>query len=155
MMYLNDLFLSLLAASIHYFLLDCVHEMNYCHHLYGLQFPWLQCPIAGVKGEIWPKERSGWNQRVGRLNVPLILQTHLVRMRRVHKDILYVQSVKGEDALWTHTVPLHFEFQTRLLACDITVGHAGEGCGSIRTEDDSNLCLGVGPNLPFLQKQNK
>lgn len=107
--------------------------------------------MAGCKGEVRAEECSGRCEGKGGLDISLIGQADLVRMCRAHKHILHVQSVEGEDALWTQAVTLDLERQARLPARDITVGHSGEGGGCVGVEYHRDLGLGVGPNLTLLQ----
>ncbi len=118
-------------------------------HLYSLETLCSNSTATGHKVELWTKQRGGRDQCKGGINLTHIPKYHLIRVGGVYKYTLYVQSIEGELALWTHAISLQLQRQSSLFSCHITVSHPRAMAAGVGMEEHCDLNLGARPDLTF------
>ena len=112
-------------------------------------------PLARVEGEARTEEGATGQEAEDGVNVALVCQHHLVRVRRVYEDVTHVQPVERELDLGSDAQALDAQGKPGFPPRDVTEGGAGVLLCLAGFEHHRHLGAGVGPNIALHRLQLK
>ena len=104
-------------------------------------------PLGRIEGESRPEQAARRQQAEDRVDVALVRQHNLVRVRRVHEDVPHVQPVERELHFGSDPEALDAQRKSRLSSGDVTEGGARVLLRLGGFEDDRDLGARVRPDV--------